>query len=255
MSRPTIALVMPVCNDLRWLRTTLPYEMRWADQVCILDMGSTDGTREYCRMFLRENDRYMRRETNTCPELGFDEANNAAASMALTDWIYFGAADECIRPTQWDVVQKELAAAEGFDSLKVDRHNLSSSQGFNPAAWEHQFDIGNHEVETENLVRIIRRGVGIMMRGYIHEEPFKGETSCHFTARYSNLGTLHFQSGCDPHLRRMRYSWMFQRAIDNPELQKYTNRWWYDVYCKRPEVDIKGWAEKYEKHMAETGQK
>jgi hypothetical protein len=250
--KPTIALVMPVCNDLRWLRVTLPYEMQWADQVCLLDMGSTDGTKEFCRLFLRPHDRYMRREENTCPELGFSEANNCVASMALTDWICFGAADQVLI-AEPEFMGKLLEGTKQ-DAISLERLNIQG--GFEPEQWERQYRQENRATKSERHVNIVRRGVGISAKGYIHEELFQGERNCAEIASIAkHVNILHFQGGSTPELRQMRYSWMLHRASQDKELQAYTNKWWYDTYCKEHAADLATWAAKYEAYVKDTGQK
>lgn len=254
--KPSIALVMFVHNDLRWLRATLPYDMRWADQVCILDMGSTDGTREYCRAFLRDNDRYQRREENTCPELGFDEAKSAAAALALTDWIYHSAADQVLSLGQGELIHKACAEADGKDALTVDCLNLNMPNGNLPEQWESNYHLSAPDVHREHHHRLLRNHKGIQYRGYIHEEPFypSGE-HCATNSKWTPLEMFHFQGCQNAEMRRMRYSWMFRRAMQNPELQKWTNKWWYEVHCARSKDEINEWADKYEKHVAATGEK
>lgn len=236
-----------VHNDLAALRTVLPYEMRWADEICVLDMASTDGTKEFCEAFLRPQDKYQRRDENTCPILGFGEARTAAAMMATGDWVLTSDADIVMHWQQADLIKRVLerstvdvlsvAIAEVRPPLEGKTPMTNIEQVFD--RMPRPFRPGNHRV-------LLRNGVGIDFKGYIHEEPFRGEVNCYAESRPSGLMRLHFHNWVDNPMRGMRYSWMLLRAAKNPELQKYTNRWWYDEYVPKHREHIEHQAAQYE---------
>jgi glycosyltransferase involved in cell wall biosynthesis len=210
-------------------------------------MASTDGTREFCEAWLRPGDVYHRRETNTCPTLGFGEARTAAAALATCDWIFSTDADN-VAWTNREGVRHELKRAKG------DVLSIWTLEIHNRKKW------GSHQIEAAILDAIksgpvektlhrgfVRRGSGIDWKGYIHEEPYRGEVNCAVETIQTDLMRYHLSGWMHNELRLMRYYWMFNRALENPELQKYTNAWWYDVFCKEHLSEIKRLAAEYEK--------
>lgn len=243
---PTVSLCVFTFNDLPLLKATLLHEMKWVDQVCILDMASTDETSEFCHAWLRPGiDRYHRRDTNTCPTLGFAEAKNAVSDMASGDWLLHSGSNTVMDWKQAHNIKTVLAHAQG-DVLSVETINILP---FKECA-AHQMEAAVSKMRHDKMERhrlFIRRGSGIRHQGYIHEEPYRGEVNCAGEAVYTALRRYHFEGWGDRHARAMRNSWMLVRALDNPELQKWTNRWWFDTYCKQNEVELRRMAAEYEK--------
>lgn len=244
MKSPTIALCLFTSNDLPMLRATLPLEMRWADQVCVLDMGSMDGTKEFCEAILRPEDVYRRRDTNTVPLLGFDEAYNAVMAQATTDWMMCSASDCFLDWTQRALVKPVLAETTA-DVLSVEMIHILNGQ---PECIEWAA-LNGKEHAREQRRCLIRRGAGIDYKGYLHEEPYRGPVNCMDECRPTPLKRYHMQSWGDDHARLIRVAWMYQRALEQPDFQKYTNRFWFDVWCKDHREDIRAWAAEYESKM------
>lgn len=256
MKRPTIACCYFVHDDLSFLRATLSYDKKWADQICILDLGSTDGTKEFCELYLDRNDKYERRTENTCPDRGFSEAKNACCALATTDWVFYGAADQMLRPSDHGRIHNFVAEATQ-PVLSVDCINILPQPSDGPTTIESGIVRANsgEAVRIESHRRIIRQGMGVLSKGYLHEEPFLGELNCFGSSGKTDLAIYHFSDWANSGVRRWRYSWMFKRALNDPELQRYTNRWWYDDYVAKHKDFIDENAALYEKYVAETGRK
>lgn len=242
---PTISLCIFSHNDLPMLKATLLHESRWVDQICILDMASTDGTGEFCHAWLRPGiDVYHRRETNTCPTLGFAEAKNAAMYMATSDWVLEAGADTVMDWHQTVHVRSILQRTQR-DILSLTTRGVAPYKDCNPALIEEAVAQGKFAGSGRHRV-FIRRGCGIEYKGYIHEEPYRGEVNCVGEAEMTTLQRYHFHGWGNDQLRKLRYGWMLNRAMQNPELQRWTNRWWYDIYCPEHADEIKQWSEEYE---------
>ncbi len=85
----TIAAVVITYNEEDNIGACLE-SVAWADEIVVLDSGSTDRTEEICR---RYTDRFFRREWD-----GYTGQRNAAHELASTDWILSLDADERITP-------------------------------------------------------------------------------------------------------------------------------------------------------------
>lgn len=248
----TVAVCYIVHNDLSMLRCTLPYEMRWADQIVVLDLGSTDGTKDFCARFLRPSDVYHRRDTNTIPEAGFSEARAFAARLAATDWVAHWGANFMLRWEDGPLVHQILGATTA-DVLSTETTQIV---GVGDKPWTFEKVIGETAIRrTEHHRMFIRRNSGVEFKGYIHEEAYRGEVNAYGEAEAAPLRHYHFEASGNHKLRSKRNCWMFKRAMENPELQRYTNRWWYDTYYPANQERILAEAMAYEEYVAVTGDK
>ena len=228
------------------LRTTLIHQIQWADQICILDLGSKDGTQSFCRSVLRPQDVYIRREKNTIPTLGFSEAMNAIMAVASMDWIYVAGASYCLDWKQREMVKPTLASATR-DVLDIETQHIPITTTV------HQIE---EITETELPTRVerhrvfVRRGSGIVYKGYIHEELFLGETNVVEMADVVPLRRFHFSKVAQ---RQTKQAYMIIRAYHNPELQAYTNKWWYTVFVPENFEYLTQLASECEKELKENG--
>lgn len=254
MNLPTVSLCVFVHNDLPMLKATLLHEAKWVDQICIMDMASDDGTREFCELYLRQGrDIYQRRESNTCPELGFAEAKNAVAALASMDWVYCSGADTLMDPAHARNIKWVLNQSRA-DVLSIQTTNLNPYQECQP----HQLEaaIAHAQAGTSRHRVFVRRDCGIDYKGYIHEEPYRGEVNTFGEAALTPLRRFHTHGWGNDELRTNRYGWMLLRAWQRePALQKYTNRWWYDEYCPQHKTLLHQQSEAYERYMKETGKR
>jgi len=242
----------------------LPYEMRWVDQVCLLDMASIDGTGEFCRAFLRPNDKYVRRERNTVPELGYAEARNAVGAMADSDWIVFSDADRLLDPLQAWVVKDRLEnIPNDIMALRVETIHLAARPDIPPYAIglaAQKCDVKS----TEPHMLIVRNTRHVYpeveFRGYIYECLYSMTKQYDFSGDHlvdvpplsapSGLRFYHFDAWRNDPLRMPRNAWMLRNAIRNPKLQEFTSRYWYDEYYPKHREDLERMAVDYEKSGA-----
>lgn len=245
----TISYVLACHNDFPFLARTLPYARGVFDQICVLDLGSTDGTSAFCELFLQAGDAYLRRPVNTVPELGFAESRNAAAALATSDWVYFGQANSMPHPGDRMALWITLAQTKE-DVLSVGCMHVQPPAGaegeVNPLLMERELLAQNPQV-TEQHRRIIRRSSGIIHKGYIHEEAYLGETNAFSLAVPSNLRFVHFNDWNNRRMRVLRYAWMLSKAAKDPELQKFTNPWWYHTYYPENAGRLAVLASEYER--------
>lgn len=245
---PTVSLCTFIHNDLPMFRNTLIHDMKWADQICVLDLGSSDGLEEFCKAVLRPTDVYVRRPTNTCTRLGFAEAKNAAVALSTSEWAYFCGANTCIDWTQHNDIKRTLAELdENVGLLNIETVHVI------PPKEPHRLHLLEHQVAlkdfwgTEHHRNFIRKGSGIETKGYIHEEPFLGEMNAASLAKTVPIRRYHFGGWSNNEPRGLRYGWMLRRAMQNPELQKYTSPWWYNTFYPENKSDIESRAAEFER--------
>ena len=90
--------------------------VRWADEIVVVDSGSTDRTAELARrftphVFSRALDR-------------FDAQKNYGAAQATGDWILSIDADEVVSEALKSEIQALLSRAPEEDSFAIPRHNI-----------------------------------------------------------------------------------------------------------------------------------
>ncbi|HQI45680.1 MAG TPA: hypothetical protein PLC59_06475 [Bacteroidales bacterium] len=241
---PTVSLCMFIHNEMHILPHMLFYEMRWADQVCIIDMASTDGLKEFCESALRPQDVYVRRERNTCALLGFAEAKNAAISLSTSDFAYFAGANSVIDWTIAPNIKHILKETTG-PVLRINTINVKYSAPECYHTWER--DVKEKRfIDTHEHRNFIRKGSGIDIKGYIHEEPHLGEENARNIAEPVPIVRYHFNHPFTRYARQLRYSWMFRRLRNTPSLQKYTHSWWWTEYYDQNRQRIEDEANQYE---------
>ena len=89
--------------------------MAWADEVVVLDCGSTDGTRELAAA--------AGAVVHEQPWAGFSAQKNAAARLATNDWVLSLDADEIVTPPLARSIEAALAAPDPADGYAVHRRS------------------------------------------------------------------------------------------------------------------------------------
>ena len=89
MSRPTLSVILITKNEAELVGQCLA-SVQWADEIVVLDSGSTDATVEICR---RYTDKVL---VTDWP--GFGPQKNRALELATGDWVLSIDADEELTP-------------------------------------------------------------------------------------------------------------------------------------------------------------
>ncbi|RMH63374.1 MAG: glycosyltransferase [Calditrichaeota bacterium] len=148
MSKPSLSVCMIVKNEERFLADCLASVKDVADQIVVLDTGSTDGSADIARRFGAEVYKYEWRDD-------FADARNASIKYARGDWIFWLDADERL------LAESRTALREALTTEKK------------PVVYEIQ--INNHTLDDANAYlstayRLFRNGQGIAFYGRIHEQ-------------------------------------------------------------------------------------
>jgi glycosyltransferase involved in cell wall biosynthesis len=122
--------------------------VRWADEIIIVDCGSTDGTLETCeeygcRVFNHEWEGYARQK-------------NFAVSHATCDWVLSLDADEEVTPEMAGEIRSTLSGDS--DAYSMPRSNLFLGKWMRHGGWW-----------PDRQLRLFRRGMGSFKEVPLHE--------------------------------------------------------------------------------------
>ncbi len=148
MSRPTLSVILITKNEAELVGQCLE-SVKWADEIIVLDSGSTDATVEICQ-------RYTDRVTVT-DWPGFGPQKNRALAMATGDWVLSIDADEEVTPALAQEMQAVLQApqAQGYTLPR-----LSSYCGR---------DMRHSGWWPDPVLRLFKRGAGSFTPARVHE--------------------------------------------------------------------------------------
>jgi glycosyltransferase involved in cell wall biosynthesis len=122
----------------------------WADEIVVLDSGSTDGTVEMARQF---TDRVL-----SVSWQGFGKTKNQAIAAARMPWIYMLDADERITPPLRREIQTILQADGPADGYRVPRRNHFCGRFIKYLGWYPDYSI-----------RLFRKAKGRFNEREVHE--------------------------------------------------------------------------------------
>jgi glycosyltransferase involved in cell wall biosynthesis len=112
MTRPTLSVIIITKNEADLIGQCLE-SVKWADEIIVVDSGSTDATVEICR---RYTDKVV---VTDWP--GFGPQKNRALAMATSDWVLSIDADEEVTPALAEEIRKTLTAptAAGYTLARL----------------------------------------------------------------------------------------------------------------------------------------
>jgi glycosyltransferase involved in cell wall biosynthesis len=112
--RATLSVAIITLNEEANLPRTLA-SVAWADEIVIVDSGSTDATRAIAQSYQA---RFV-----TEPWRGFAAQKNFALSLATSEWVLSLDADESVTPELAAAIQKSLAAPPLETAFALRRRN------------------------------------------------------------------------------------------------------------------------------------
>ncbi len=89
MEHVPITFIVPVYNEIKRIGAVLEHALQWADEIVVVDKGSTDGTIEVCR----SHGNRVRLQSIPYSEQG-DIAITAFPGYVTNDWIFLGTCSE-----------------------------------------------------------------------------------------------------------------------------------------------------------------
>ncbi len=146
----SLSVVLITLNEEANLARTVA-SVGWADEIVVLDSGSTDRTREIAQSF--------QAKFYTEPWKGFAAQKNSALSKATGDWILSLDADEEVEPALAEEIRQTLAAAPAVAGFWIPRKNFFLGR------W-----IRHGGFYPDPKLRLFRRGAAKFEDRLVHED-------------------------------------------------------------------------------------
>jgi glycosyltransferase involved in cell wall biosynthesis len=146
---PTLSVILITLNEAERLATTLE-AIAWADEIVVVDAGSTDGTIEIARRF---TDKVV--VTNDWP--GFGPQKNRALALATGEWVLSIDADERVTPELAAEIRATLASPH-FAVYAIPRLSSFLGRPLRHGGWW-----------PDHVARLFRRGKARFSEDAVHE--------------------------------------------------------------------------------------
>jgi glycosyltransferase involved in cell wall biosynthesis len=127
--------------------------LRWADEIIVVDSGSSDRTLEICR-------ECGVRVQQTPDWPGYGPQKNRALDLAVGDWVISLDADEWISPELRTEIKRVLALADSRDAYAIPRRSSFCGRFMRHSGWWPDY-----------VVRLFRRGSTRFSEDQVHERP------------------------------------------------------------------------------------
>ena len=148
MSVPSISVILITLNESTVIRRALE-SVRWADEIVVVDSGSTDDTVSICREY---TDKVL---VTDWP--GFGAQKNRALSHATCDWVLSIDADEWLSDELAHAVREAITSADG-SGFRLQRLSSYCGRYMRHSGWW-----------PDEVLRLFRRGEGHFSDNRVHE--------------------------------------------------------------------------------------
>ena len=136
-------------NEEKNIQRTLE-SVKWADEIVVVDSGSTDKTVELCRAY---TDRVFHQDW-----LGFARQKNIAIDKTAGDWVLSLDADEPLEPALIDEIRGILSAPGSLDGYSIPRRTFFLGKQIRHGGWYPDYNL-----------RLFRKGKGRFEERAVHE--------------------------------------------------------------------------------------
>lgn len=144
-----VSVIVITRNEERNIRDCLS-SARWADEIIVVDSGSSDGTVAAAREF---SDKVFER-----PWEGFGASKNFALSQARNDWVFWLDADERVTPELAEEIELSLSGQTDMVGFSVPRKAFFLGTWIRHCGWY-----------PGRVVRLFRRDKAVFSNDRVHE--------------------------------------------------------------------------------------
>lgn len=150
--------------------------IKWADEIVIVDNGSTDRTLEIVKKFGVKN--IVRSKSGN----SFSDHRNLGAKAARGEWLLYVDADERVTPELREEIETVIGTAEKYCAYAIPRKNIRLTKVLYHGGWWPDY-----------VLRLMKKDSLKAWRGELHEQPeIAGEVGYLKEAflHYSHRGSL-----------------------------------------------------------------
>ncbi|MCX7934277.1 MAG: glycosyltransferase family 2 protein [Planctomycetota bacterium] len=147
---PKLSAIIPCKNEEKNIRACLE-TVRWADEIMVVDSGSSDRTLEIAREF---TDRIL-----SHPYVNSAAQKNWAIPQAAHEWVLIVDCDERVTPALRAEIQNLLATSPECDGYRIRRDNWFFGQRIYHCGWD-----------GDDVLRLFRRDVGRYENKHVHAD-------------------------------------------------------------------------------------
>jgi glycosyltransferase involved in cell wall biosynthesis len=144
-----LSVVIITRNEEAGIRRCLE-SVKWADEIVVLDSGSTDATVRICREYTQH--------VHETDWPGFGPQKNRASQQATGDWVLSLDADEQVTPRLRDEIQTVLSVSAGPDAYEMPRLSNYCGRFMRHGGWW-----------PDHVTRLFRRGKAHFSDDLVHE--------------------------------------------------------------------------------------
>lgn len=145
-----LSAIVITMNNERTLRRCLE-SLRWADEIVVVDSGSTDATHEICRE--------AGAQVHVAADWpGYGPQKNRALDRATGDWVISVDSDEWITPELRGEIQRTLASPSSQPGYAIPRRSSFCGRYMRHSGWWPDY-----------VVRLFRRDAGRFTDDHTHE--------------------------------------------------------------------------------------
>lgn len=145
----SLSVIIIACNEAHAIRACLE-SVAWADEIIVVDSGSTDDTVAICREFTPHV------YSHDWP--GFGTQKNRALNYATSDWVLSLDADERITPELRKELQDAMAAPGSSAAFRMPRLSSYCGRFMHHSGWWPDY-----------VTRLFRRGSACFSDDLVHE--------------------------------------------------------------------------------------
>jgi glycosyltransferase involved in cell wall biosynthesis len=147
--KPKLSVAIITCNEEANIRRTL-LSVAWADEIIVIDSGSTDRTVAICREY---TDKVIHQDW-----LGFARQKNLAIDRTTGDWVLSLDADEPIEPALADEIRSIMGSHEALNGYRIPRKTFFLGKQVRYGGWYPDYNL-----------RLFRKDAGRFEERAVHE--------------------------------------------------------------------------------------